>query len=152
MREFVRPVAAALSVACLAACLTIAATGSALAQAKQQMAPSQAAPPPGQPPALKQIALTEKQVEGVIAAETAYIVYVRKDTGQVVISPNVNVPLTVDRAPTHDEIFMTSHVIIKDIVGQQYSAMSAQAGLQLNNYMAQTAAATDGLDLRNLRA
>jgi hypothetical protein len=90
--------------------------------------------------------------EEVIAAETAYIVYVRKDTGQVVISPNVNVPLTVDRAPTHDEIFMTSHVIIKDIVGQQYSAMSAQAGLQLNNYMAQTAAATDGLDLRNLRA
>jgi hypothetical protein len=68
MREFVRPVAAALSVACLAASLTIAATGSALAQAKQQMAPSQAAPPPGQPPALKQIALTEKQIEGVIAA------------------------------------------------------------------------------------
>lgn len=66
MREFVRPVAAALSVACLAACLTIAATGSALAQAKQQMAPSQAAPQ--QPPALKQIALTEKQIEGVIAA------------------------------------------------------------------------------------
>ncbi len=66
MREFVRPVAAALSVVCLAASLTIAATGSALAQAKQQMAPNQAAPP--QPPALKQIALTEKQVEGVIAA------------------------------------------------------------------------------------
>jgi hypothetical protein len=66
MREFVRPVAAALSVACLAASLTIAATGSALAQAKQQMAPSQAAPQ--QPPALKQIALTEKQIEGVIAA------------------------------------------------------------------------------------
>jgi hypothetical protein len=66
MREFVRPVAAALSVACLAASLTIAATGGALAQAKQQMAPSQAAPQ--QPPALKQIALTEKQVEGVIAA------------------------------------------------------------------------------------
>jgi hypothetical protein len=66
MREFVRPVAAALSVACLAASLTIAATGSALAQAKQQMAPSQAAPQ--QPPALKQIVLTEKQIEGVIAA------------------------------------------------------------------------------------
>ena len=66
MREFVRPVAAALSVACLAASLAIAATGSALAQAKQQMAPSQAAPQ--QPPALKQIALTEKQIEGVIAA------------------------------------------------------------------------------------
>jgi hypothetical protein len=65
MREFVRPVAAALSVACLAASLTIAATGSALAQAKP--APSQQAVPQ-QPPALKQIALTEKQIEGVIGA------------------------------------------------------------------------------------
>jgi len=65
MREFVRPVAAALSVACLAASLTIAATGSALAQAKP--APAQQAAPQ-QPPALKQIALTEKQIEGVIAA------------------------------------------------------------------------------------
>jgi hypothetical protein len=65
MREFVRPVAAALSVACLAASLTIAATGSALAQAKP--APAQQAIPQ-QPPALKQIALTEKQIEGVIAA------------------------------------------------------------------------------------
>src|ERR1019366_200121 len=48
------------------ASLTIAATGSGLAQGKQQMAPSQAAPQ--QPPALKQIVLTEKQIEGVIAA------------------------------------------------------------------------------------
>jgi hypothetical protein len=65
MREFVRPVAAVLSVACLAASMTIMATGSALAQAKP--APAQQAAPQ-QPPALKQVALTEKQVEGVIAA------------------------------------------------------------------------------------
>ena len=65
MREFVRPVAAALSVACLAASLGIAATGSALAQANPAPA-QQAVPQP--PPALKQIALTEKQIEGVIAA------------------------------------------------------------------------------------
>jgi len=67
MREFVRPVAAALSVACLAASIAIVSTGSALAQAKPAPA-AQGAPPPGQPPALKQIALTEKQVEGVISA------------------------------------------------------------------------------------
>ncbi len=63
MREFVRPVVAALSVACLAASIAIVATGSALAQAKP--APQAA---PQQPPALKQLALTEKQIEGVIAA------------------------------------------------------------------------------------
>ena len=65
MREFVRPVTAALSVTCLAASLAIAATGSALAQANPAPA-QQAVPQP--PPALKQIALTEKQIEGVIAA------------------------------------------------------------------------------------
>ena len=43
--------------------------GSALAQAKQQSAPAQAAPPPGQPPALKQMALTDKQIQAVLVAQ-----------------------------------------------------------------------------------
>jgi hypothetical protein len=69
MREFVRPVVAALSIACLAATLAILSSGDALAQAKQQMAPAQAGgPPPGTPP-MKQMALTEKQVTGVLAAQ-----------------------------------------------------------------------------------
>jgi hypothetical protein len=65
MREFVRPVAVAASIACFAALMAIVSTGDALAQAKE--APVQAAPPP-QDMALKQIALTEKQIEGVLAA------------------------------------------------------------------------------------
>jgi hypothetical protein len=69
MREFIRPAAVALSIVCLAASIAAISTGSALAQAKQQMAPSQAAPPPGQPPALKQMALSDKQIEGVLAAQ-----------------------------------------------------------------------------------
>src|SRR6476646_1628252 len=74
MREFVRPVAAALGVACLAAAIAVASAGDALAQARQappqQTAPApQAAPAPGQPPAAKQIALTDKQIEGVLAAQ-----------------------------------------------------------------------------------
>jgi hypothetical protein len=68
MREYVRPAAVALSIACLAASFAAVTTDGALAQAKQQMAP-QAAPAPGQPPALKQIALTEKQVQAVLAAQ-----------------------------------------------------------------------------------
>jgi hypothetical protein len=72
MRDLVRPVAAALSIACLATALAILSTGSALAQAKQapakQMAPAPQAAAP-QPPALKQIALTDKQIEGVLAAQ-----------------------------------------------------------------------------------
>jgi uncharacterized protein (DUF849 family) len=66
MREFVRPVASALSIACLAVAMAVVSTGGAWAQAKQ--AP-QAAPPPAQEPAVKQMALTEKQIEGVLAAQ-----------------------------------------------------------------------------------
>jgi hypothetical protein len=66
MREIVRPVVAALSIACLAASMAIVSGDSALAQNKQQMAPAQAAPP--EQTAVKQIALTEKQVQGVLAA------------------------------------------------------------------------------------
>ena len=66
MRAFVRPVATALSVAWLAASMAVVPTESALAQAKP--APAEQAAPPQQPPTLKQIPLTEKQIEGVIAA------------------------------------------------------------------------------------
>jgi len=67
MREFIRPVAAVLSIACLAASIAAISSTNALAQqAKQQMAPAQAAPQ--QPPPVKQMALTDKQIQGVLAA------------------------------------------------------------------------------------
>jgi hypothetical protein len=71
MRHFVRSVAAALGIASLAAVLSIAASEGAFAQAKggTKMAPSQGAAPMGQPPAVKQIALTDKQVDAVVAAD-----------------------------------------------------------------------------------
>jgi hypothetical protein len=74
MREIFRPAALALTTACLALALSAISSGEVLAQAKQappkQSAPAQAAPPAQQEaPALKQIALTEKQIEGVLAAQ-----------------------------------------------------------------------------------
>ena len=66
MREFIRPVAAALSIACLAASMAVISSTDVLAQAKPQMAPAQAAPQ--QPPPVKQMALTDKQIQGVLAA------------------------------------------------------------------------------------
>jgi hypothetical protein len=72
MREFVRPAAAVLGIACLAASMAIMSSSSAMAQAKQapakQMAPAQAAPPPAQEAPVKQMALTDKQIMGVLAA------------------------------------------------------------------------------------
>jgi len=63
MREFVRPFAATLSIACLAASMAMLSSGDVLAQAKQ------AAPPPAQEAPVKQMALTEKQIEGVLTAQ-----------------------------------------------------------------------------------
>jgi hypothetical protein len=68
MRAFLRPVVIALSVACLAGSAAAITSGSALAQNKMAPPPAQAAPP-AQEPALKQIALTDKQIEGVISAQ-----------------------------------------------------------------------------------
>jgi hypothetical protein len=65
MRELIRPIVTALSIACLAASFAALSAGSALAQAKNAAPPAQA----GQPPQLKQIALTDKQVDGVLAAQ-----------------------------------------------------------------------------------
>ena len=77
MRSFV-PTRAALTLACFAVAAVVVSGGNALAQAKKdapkQAAPAAAAPaaPPAaaqQPPAIKQIALTDKQIEGVLAAQ-----------------------------------------------------------------------------------
>lgn len=77
MRDFVRPVAAAFGIAGLAAVISVATNGEAFAQPRQQemappkqTAPARPAPPPqAQAPALKQIALTDKQIENVLAAQ-----------------------------------------------------------------------------------
>jgi len=74
MREILRPAVCALGAVCLAFALSAAVSGEVLAQAKQappkQSAPAQTAPPAQQEaPALKQIALTDKQIEGVLASQ-----------------------------------------------------------------------------------
>ena len=71
MRQLVRPLAAALGLAAMMAVLSNSAVFAQAKQApKQAPAPAakqQAAPPPAPAP-MKQIALTEKQIEGVLAA------------------------------------------------------------------------------------
>jgi hypothetical protein len=75
MPQFLRPIAAALGLACLAVSIAILSASGALAQAKQAP-PKQAAPVPAKQPApapaaeapIKQMPLTEKQIEGALAA------------------------------------------------------------------------------------
>lgn len=68
MPALLRPAVTALGVACLLSAASLASSGDAFAQAKQQPAPTQQTAP-AQPPALKQIALTDKQLDGVLAAQ-----------------------------------------------------------------------------------
>ena len=68
MYAFVRPLAGALGIVCFTAAMAILSNGSALAQAKQTPT-NQMATPQAAPPAMKQMALTDKQIEGVLAAQ-----------------------------------------------------------------------------------
>ena len=73
MRSFAPP-PTALSIACLALAMSAISerrrAGAGQAGAAEADAPAQAAPPPAaEAPAIKQIALTEKQIEGVLAAQ-----------------------------------------------------------------------------------
>lgn len=70
MRDFVRIPFAAVAIAALTLLVVMASNGSAMAQAKQQAAPAKQAAPPQAPPPMKQISLTEKQIESLIGAQT----------------------------------------------------------------------------------
>ena len=65
MHPIIRPVVAALSVGCLTMSLSVMSPTGVFAQAKQGAPAAQ----PADMPQLKQIALTEKQVEGVLASQ-----------------------------------------------------------------------------------
>ncbi|MBR0927032.1 hypothetical protein JQ561_10495 [Bradyrhizobium diazoefficiens] len=69
MPAMLRPALTAFSVACLMSAASLASSGSALAQAKQQAPAQQTAPAQPQAPVLKQVALTDKQLDGVLAAQ-----------------------------------------------------------------------------------
>lgn len=68
MPALLRPAFTAFGVACLVSVATLVSSGAAFAQAKQQPAPAQQAAP-AQAPTLKQMALTDKQLDGVLAAQ-----------------------------------------------------------------------------------
>jgi hypothetical protein len=73
MHRFCRPAATAFSIVCLVASVAMVSSSGAFAQAKKeqakQAAPAMQAAPPAAAPEIKQIALTEKQVQGVLAAQ-----------------------------------------------------------------------------------
>lgn len=69
MLLIIRPIITALSLGALALSFNVIANDSGFAQAAKKAPAKQAEPAPAPEPALKQIALTEKQIESVLAAQ-----------------------------------------------------------------------------------
>jgi hypothetical protein len=69
MRLIIRPIIAALSIGSLAVSLALVCGTGAFAQDKPAAPAAQTAPPPAEAPAIKQIALTDKQIEGLLASQ-----------------------------------------------------------------------------------
>jgi hypothetical protein len=84
MRKILRPLAAALG---LAGMMAVLSSSAVFAQAKQQ-----AAPPPQAPP-MKQMALTEKQIEGVLAASKDFDAITAKIPDNAKPDPKVDAQL-----------------------------------------------------------
>jgi len=92
----------------------------------------------------------------IIEADTAFLVYRRKDTGQIVLSNDLNAAVKADRQPTHNDVYMFLHVLLKDIVGEQYATMAAQMQLALQAQIQQAMGSIGGSDglqevLKNIR-
>jgi hypothetical protein len=81
-------------------------------------------------------ALEDDKAMEVIEAEYAFMIY-RKADGQLVLTNDLNVPVTTERAPTHDEVFCAFQIMLKDMVVQQTAATSAQAVLQMQQALMQ---------------
>jgi hypothetical protein len=77
--------------------------------------------------------------EEVIEATTAFLIYVRKDTGQIVMTHDINAPVVAERGPNHDEVYGTLQVIIKDLVANQNAGLTAQAVMQMQQALMQQA-------------
>lgn len=78
----------------------------------------------------------EKEPE-IIPVDTAFLVYRRMDTGQIVMTHDVNSPIQVRRSPNHDDVYMMMQVILKDMQAAQVAELSAMRFMQAQQQLAQ---------------
>lgn len=74
----------------------------------------------------------------VIKARTAFLLFI-DENGQANVSDDINLPITVERKPSPDELFGALHVILKNLNAQEAAAatmfnmmMSARAQQEAN--------------------
>lgn len=82
----------------------------------------------------------------VVPADTAFLVFRNASTGEIVMTHDVNAPITVNRPPTFDDVYGMMHIVLKDIVANQTATLAARANFQMNQQMAQSLAAMGGQD------
>jgi len=70
-----------------------------------------------------------------VEAVTAFLVYKRQD-GLYAISTDINIPITVERAPSPDELWQAVAKIKKDIEMQETAMTTAQITVQAQMQMA----------------
>lgn len=73
----------------------------------------------------------------IIPADTAFLVYRRADTGQIVMTHDINVALQCNRSPNHDDVYMMMQVILKDMLAAQIAALSVQGNISAQQQIAQ---------------
>ena len=73
----------------------------------------------------------------VIPADTAFLVYRNGETGQIVMTHDINAPLLVKRSPNHDDVYMMMNVILKDMAAAQTAALTVQNILAMQQQVAQ---------------
>jgi siroheme synthase len=73
----------------------------------------------------------------IIPAETAFLVYRNSETGQIVMTHDINAPLQCVRTPNHDDVYMMMNVILKDMAASQTAALTVQGLMQAQQQIAQ---------------
>lgn len=83
------------------------------------------------------VTAAEEAEPEIIPVDTAFLVYRRGDTGQIVMTHDINAAVQVARTPNHDDVYMMMQVIIKDMMAAQIAALSVQGNLNAQQQIAQ---------------
>ena len=82
----------------------------------------------------------------VVEADTAFLVFRKADTGEIVMTHDINAPITVNRPPTFDDVYGMMQIVIKDIVANQTATLAARANFEMNQQVARQLQMMGGQD------
>lgn len=85
----------------------------------------------------------EETAPEVIPVDTAFLCYRRQDTGQIVMTHDINTPIQVHRSPNHDDVYMMMQVILKDMTAAQIAALASEGVMLRQQAMVQSMMSPD---------